>query len=173
MDFFRYFRRIVYGISGALLLGVLTAVILFFFTVPSIPRLPDDLNDIFGQMTRIYAHDREGNPRLVHTLGGHSRVDLEEIAPVFRDAIIATEDADFFNHRGVDKPGIVRAFVTNLLEGRILGQGASTITQQLARHLFFTREKVWIRKIREALASTQIEARFSKDEILSAYCNNM
>ena len=168
-----YLRRIVYGISGALLLGVLTAAVLFYFTVPSIPRLPDDLNDIFGQMTRIYAHDQEGNPRLVHTLGGHRRVDLEEIAPVFRDAIIATEDADFFNHRGVDKPGIVRAFVTNLREGRILGQGASTITQQLARHLFFTREKVWIRKIREAMASTQIEARFSKDEILSAYCNNM
>ncbi len=173
MVFFRYFRLIVYGISGALLLGALTAVILFYFTVPSIPRLPDDLNDIFGQMTRIYAHDQEGNPRLVHTLGGHRRVALEEIAPVFRDAIIATEDADFFNHRGVDKPGIVRAFVTNLREGRILGQGASTITQQLARHLFFTREKVWIRKIREAIASTQIEARFTKYEILSAYCNNM
>ena len=173
MDFLRYFRRIVYGISGALLLGALTAVVLFYLTVPSIPRLPDDLNDIFGQMTRIYAHDREGNPRLVHTLGGHRRVDLEEIAPIFRDAIVATEDADFFNHRGVDKPGIVRAFVTNLSEGRILGQGASTITQQLARHLFFTREKVWIRKIREAMASTQIEARFSKDEILSAYCNNV
>ena len=173
MNILRYISRIVYGITGALLLGALTAAILFYFTVPSIPRLPDDLNDIFGQMTRIYTHDQEGNPRLVHTLGGHRRVDLEEIAPVFRDAIIATEDADFFNHRGVDKPGIVRAFVTNISEGRILGQGASTITQQLARHLFFTREKVWIRKIREAMASTQIEARFSKAEILSAYCNNM
>lgn len=170
---FIYFRRFVFGVSGAFLAGVLAVAVLLYFTVPSIPRLPDDLNDIFGQMTRIYAHDQEGNPRLVHTLGGHRRVALEEIAPVFRDAIIATEDADFFNHRGVDKPGIVRAFVTNLSEGRILGQGASTITQQLARHLFFTRDKVWIRKIREALASVQIEARFSKREILSAYCNNM
>ncbi len=170
---FRYIRRVVYAGFGVLLIGVLVAVVLFFFTVPSIPRLPDDLNDIFGQMTRIYAEDQEGNPRLVHTLGGHRRVALEEIAPWFRDAIIATEDADFYQHRGVDKPGIVRAFVTNLREGRILGQGASTITQQLARHLFFTREKIWIRKIREAMASMQIEARFSKDEILSAYCNNM
>ena len=170
---FRYFLWLVYGVSGAIGLGVLLACVMFFFTVPSIPRLPDDLNDIFGQMTQVYAHDQEGNPRLVHTLGGHRRVALEEIAPVFQVAIIATEDADFFNHRGVDKPGIIRAFVTNLLEGRILGQGASTITQQLARHLFFTREKVWIRKIREAMASVQIEARFSKDEILSAYCNNV
>lgn len=170
---FRYIRRTVYAVSGVLLFGTLVAVVLFYLTVPSIPRLPNDLNDIFGQMTRIYADDREGNPRLVHTLGGHRRVELEEIAPVFRDAIIATEDADFYNHRGVDKPGIARAFVTNLREGRILGQGASTITQQLARHLFFTRDKVWIRKIREAMASMQIEARFSKDEILSAYCNNM
>lgn len=170
---FRYIRRVVYTGSAVLLFGALVAVVLFYLTVPSIPRLPDDLNDIFGRMTRIYAEDQEGNPRLVHTLGGHRRVALEEIAPVFRDAIIATEDADFFHHRGVDKPGIVRAFVTNLREGQILGQGASTITQQLARHLFFTREKVWIRKIREAMASMQIEARFSKDEILSAYCNNM
>ncbi|MXY48824.1 MAG: PBP1A family penicillin-binding protein [Gemmatimonadetes bacterium] len=170
---FRYIRRMVYAGSAALLFGALVAVVLFYLTVPSIPRLPDDLNDIFGQMTRIYAEDQEGNPRLVHTLGGHRRVALEEIAPVFRDAIIATEDADFFHHRGVDKPGIVRAFVTNLREGQILGQGASTITQQLARHLFFTREKVWIRKIREAMAAMQIEARFTKDEILSAYCNNM
>ena len=170
---FRYFRWMIYGVFGTIALGGLVASILFFLTVPSIPRLPDDLNDIFGQMTQVYAHDQEGNPRLVHTLGGHRRVVLEEIAPVFQEAIIATEDADFFNHRGVDKPGIIRAFVTNLLEGRILGQGASTITQQLARHLFFTREKVWIRKIREAMASVQIEARFSKDEILSAYCNNV
>ena len=169
-----FFRWTFYGVSAALLTGTLVAaVLLFYFTVPSIPRLPNDLNDIFGQMTRIYAYDREGNPRLVHTLGGHRRVALEEIAPYFRDAIIATEDADFYNHRGVDKPGIVRAFITNLTEGQILGQGASTITQQLARHLFFTREKMWIRKIREALASMQIEERFSKDEILSAYCNNM
>jgi len=170
---FRYFRWAVYGVSGASVIGVLLAAIVFFVISPTIPRLPDDLNDIFGQMTRIYAHDQQGNPRLVHTLGGHQRVALEEIAPVFQDAIIATEDADFFNHSGVDKPGIVRAFVTNLSEGRILGQGASTITQQLARHLFFTREKVWIRKIREALASVQIEARFNKREILSAYCNNV
>ena len=170
----RYFRWTFYGVSAALLTGTLVAaVLLFYYTMPSIPRLPNDLNDIFGQMTRIYAYDREGNPRLVHTLGGHRRVALEEIAPYFRDAIIATEDADFYNHRGVDKPGIVRAFITNLTEGQILGQGASTITQQLARHLFFTREKMWIRKIREALASMQIEERFSKDEILSAYCNNM
>jgi len=170
----RFFRWTFYGVSAAMLTGTLVAAVwLFYFTVPSIPRLPNDLNDIFGQMTRIYAHDREGNPRLVHTLGGHRRVALEEIAPYFRDAIIATEDADFYNHRGVDKPGIVRAFITNLTEGQILGQGASTITQQLARHLFFTREKMWIRKIREALASMQIEERFSKDEILSAYCNNM
>lgn len=169
----RFLRLAVYGVAGMLLVGTLAAAVAFYLTVPSIPRLPNDLNDIFGQMTRIYAHDREGNPRLVHTLGGHRRVDLEEIAPHFRDAIIATEDADFYNHRGVDKPGIIRAFVTNLREGRILGQGASTITQQLARHLFFTRDKVWIRKIREAIASMQIESRFSKDEILSAYCNNM
>ena len=167
------FRWTVYGVSGTLLVGVLVAAVSFYFTVPSIPRLPNDLNDIFGQMTRIYAYDQEGNPRLVHTLGGHRRVALEEIATSFQDAIIATEDADFYNHRGVDKPGIVRAFITNIREGEILGQGASTITQQLARHLFFTREKMWIRKIREAMASMQIESRFSKDEILSAYCNNM
>ncbi len=170
---FRYSRWMIYGGFSIAGISIVIALIIFFITVPTIPRLPDDLNDIFGKMTRVYAYEDDGTARLVHTLGGHRRVPLVEISPMFKQAIIATEDADFFNHHGIDKPGIMRAIITNIRGGRILGQGASTITQQLARHLFFTRDKSLIRKIREIMASVQIEARFSKNEILSAYCNNV
>lgn len=170
---FRIFKWMVYSGFTVMVVGVIAVVVMLYQIIPTIPKLPDDLNDIFGQTTKVYAYDQEGNPFLVHTLGGHRRVPLDQISTDFQHAVVATEDADFFNHRGVDKPGIIRAFTTNLRAGRIVGQGASTITQQLARHLFFTKEKQWLRKIREAMASVQIEARYNKEEILSAYINNV
>jgi 1A family penicillin-binding protein len=170
---FRIFKWLVYSGFTIMVIGIITVVVMLYQIIPSIPRLPDDLNDIFGQTTKVYAYDQGGNPFLIHTLGGHRRVPFDQIAVDFQHAIVATEDANFFNHHGVDKPGIIRAFTTNLRDGQIVGQGASTITQQLARHLFFTKEKQWIRKIREAMASMQIEEHYSKEEILSAYCNNV
>jgi len=85
-------------------------------------------------------------------------------------AILAAEDAEFYQHSGFDLPGIVRAFLTNLKNLRI-SQGASTITQQLARMLFLTNEKSFIRKIKEAILAVKIERYYSKDEILTLYLN--
>lgn len=169
---FRILKWTVYGGSALLLVGAVAVLILFHDLTASVPQLPRQLDDIFGQPTRIYGNDSEGNPVLLHTLGGNRRVDLKRMTQHFRDAVVATEDAGFYDHRGIDKRGMIRALLANVQTGSY-GQGASTITQQLARHLFFTKEKQWLRKLREITASMQIETRYSKDAILSAYVNNM
>jgi len=86
------------------------------------------------------------------------------------EALIATEDNRFYQHWGVDLLGIGRAFITNIFKGGFV-QGGSTITQQLARTLFLTREKTITRKIKEGLTAIKIERTYSKDEILELYLN--
>jgi penicillin-binding protein 1A len=100
-------------------------------------------------------------------------VGFEEIPTIFLKAVIAVEDANFYQHPGVDPKGIVRATLRNLLNLRLSPHGASTITQQLARTLFLTREKKYFRKIQEVLLAIEIEQRFSKDQILNFYVNQV
>ncbi len=100
-------------------------------------------------------------------------VGSEEIPSVFRDAVIAVEDANFYRHTGVDPQGIVRAALRNLITGR-WSQGASTLTQQLTRSLgLLSREKKLARKIKEMLLAIEIEQRFSKDQIFTMYANQV
>jgi penicillin-binding protein 1A len=97
---------------------------------------------------------------------------LDEISPVLVQAAIATEDKRFYDHWGVDVWGILRAAVSNVIHrGRV--QGASTITQQLARNMFLTHERTWQRKIKEALLAMRIERAHSKQEILELYLNQI
>ncbi|MBZ5586993.1 MAG: PBP1A family penicillin-binding protein [Acidobacteriia bacterium] len=100
-------------------------------------------------------------------------IGAEEIPKVFRDAVIAVEDANFYRHTGVDPQGIVRAALRNLLSGR-WSQGASTITQQLPRSLgLLSREKKFTRKVKEMLFAIEIEQRLSKDQIFTLYANQV
>jgi penicillin-binding protein 1A len=116
---------------------------------------------------------RDGS--LIGTFSRERRIPLpaEQIPALFRSAVIASEDANFYRHTGLDPRGIVRAALRNLFSLGSSTQGASTITQQLARGLFLTPEKKLIRKIKEALLAIEIEQRFSKDEILALYCNHI
>ena len=100
-------------------------------------------------------------------------VGSEEIPKVFRDAVIAVEDANFYRHTGVDPQGIMRAALRNLLSGK-WSQGASTITQQLPRSLgLLSREKKFARKVKEMLFAIEIEQRLSKDQIFTLYANQV
>jgi penicillin-binding protein 1A len=99
-------------------------------------------------------------------------VDLEEIPPYLRQAIIATEDRRFYEHAGLDWRGIGRAVLKDIRAGRFK-EGGSTITQQLAKVLFLTSEKTISRKLREAILALQIERRYRKDEILELYLNQV
>ncbi len=99
-------------------------------------------------------------------------VPLKEVPPDLLNAIIAIEDERFFEHRGVDPQGILRALLENLRKRRF-AQGGSTLTQQLVKNFFLTREKSFRRKITEALMAFMIENRYSKDAILETYVNEI
>jgi len=123
-----------------------------------------------SQVTQIYADNNE--------LIGQFYVEKRLVVPLSRvsksvwQAIVAVEDSRFFEHHGIDPVGILRAFVTNLGSFHIR-QGASTITQQLARALFLTPERSFTRKIKEALLARKIEHLLSKEEILELYLNQI
>lgn len=99
-------------------------------------------------------------------------IPLEEIPASFTDAVIAVEDKNFYQHHGVDMVGILRAVVTNLRQRRV-AEGGSTITQQTAKNLFLTNERTLTRKIKELFYAIQLERQYSKDEILTMYCNTI
>ena len=155
-----------------LLLSGLAAVIamgIFFLVVSNLPRVPEPLNRIIETPpTEIFAATGER----IMLLGGREAIPLNRISPFFVQAVIATEDHRFWEHHGVDKLRTLKALWITLFEqGKI--QGASTITQQLAKNLFFSFRRTYLRKIRELLVALQIEARYSKQNILEAYLNQI
>ena len=99
-------------------------------------------------------------------------VPLAQIPKSLRDAVIATEDARFYSHHGVDPMGVARAIYQNFRRGRIV-EGGSTITQQLAKVLFLTPDKSLERKLKEAVLAVELERRYSKDRILELYLNQI
>ncbi|OYQ33799.1 carboxypeptidase [Niveispirillum lacus] len=99
-------------------------------------------------------------------------LDVRELPPHFVQALVATEDRRFFSHFGVDPVGIARAAYANYQAGRTV-QGGSTLTQQLAKNLFLTPDQTFKRKAQEALLALQLEATYSKEQILTAYLNRV
>ncbi len=124
-----------------------------------------------GQMPTI-VYDRFGK---VHAELSNSRVDFVDLTKIpeeMRQAIVAIEDARFYDHYGVDLIGIARAAVENIRRGNVT-QGGSTITQQLAKNRFLTAERTFSRKIKEAIMAIKIERHYSKDQILEQYLNSI
>lgn len=122
------------------------------------------------EATKIYSADGQ----LIASLYVENRevVEIEEIPAALIQATLAIEDARFYRHCGVDLRGIARALRQDLLHGRP-AQGGSTITQQLARDVYLTRQKTLMRKLQEALLALRLERTYSKEEILSLYLNQM
>jgi penicillin-binding protein 1A len=124
-----------------------------------------------SETTEIYASNGTILAKL-HREENRYVVPLEKIAPILQKAVIAIEDERFYQHRGIDYQGILRAAVTNITKKRI-HEGGSTITQQLARNLFLTKKKTITRKIAEMFLALQIERRYTKAEILELYLNQI
>lgn len=161
--------KILWALFGVLLLMTLGAVGGYAMLNQDLPQLPDKLEKInLSFPTEIYSADGER----VAMLGERHLVPLESISPYFLKAIIAVEDANFYNHKGLDHLALLRAISRNVKEQRI-AQGGSTITQQLSKNLFFSFERNWIRKVKELLVALQMEATFTKEQILEAYCNQV
>jgi penicillin-binding protein 1A len=121
-------------------------------------------------ITRIY--DRNGVAFAEYSIQKRIVVPKKEMAPVLVNAIIATEDAEFYRHGGVDPKAILRAAFKDIMERR-KAQGASTLTQQLAKQVFLTPEKTLRRKVNEAFLAVQIEKDFTKDQIFELYANQV
>ena len=100
-------------------------------------------------------------------------IHLNAMTPLLVRATVAVEDSRFYEHEGVDGRGVMRALAANLRSGNARGQGGSTITQQLVRNLYLTKEKTYRRKIAEMLLARRIESQFSKNDILEAYLNTV
>jgi penicillin-binding protein 1B len=99
-------------------------------------------------------------------------ISYEEIPNALIKALIAVEDRDYFEHAGIDPKGILRSIFANLLAGKI-AQGGSTLTQQLVKNMFLTRERTFSRKFNEVLMALMLEYHYSKESILAAYVNEI
>jgi penicillin-binding protein 1A len=161
-------RWLVVGLFIGLGLGAVIGLVLSRFV--QLPAVEELTTYRPAAATQVMAADGS----VIGTFAAERRIPVgaEDIPKVFRDAVIAVEDANFYRHPGVDPEGMLRATIRNLIRRR-WSQGASTITQQLARTLFLTRAKVLHRKIEEMLLAIEIEQRFSKDQIFTFYANQV
>ena len=123
-----------------------------------------------SSVTRILADD--GSLLAEMYIENRVPVSINDMPPELLDAIITTEDRKFFSHSGIDVKGILRAAVRDIMAGEFV-EGASTITQQLAKTLFLTSQKTLFRKMQEAVLAFQIERRYTKNEILELYLNQI
>ncbi len=165
---FKYSLFAIFGL-GMLILHILAGVYVYFaHTLPPVPDLATYAERAPG-ITTLYAGD---GTRLAELANERREViPLSRIPQTLIDAVIATEDRRFYEHRGLDLRGFGRALRENLRQGRI-SQGGSTITQQVAK-AFLSSERSFTRKIREAILARRLEARYSKREILTLYLNHI
>ena len=165
--------RIIGWLAGLALAGVLAGVLLIAIGLAvAYPNLPDisDLADYRPKLPlRVYS--QEG--ALLGEFGEERRnlTPIAEIPPIMTHAVLAVEDARFFEHGGVDYKGVLRAALANL--GRIKSQGASTITMQVARNVYLSSEKTLTRKIYELLLTFKLEHLLTKNQILEIYMNQI
>ena len=161
------------------ILGVIGIVAgVFMASVSKLKKNADKITegiteDYFRQIETSIIYDCDGNE--ITSLSGIKElyyVEDKDIPEVLKDAFIALEDQDFYSHKGIDFSAIVRAYIANMRNGAIV-EGASTITQQLAKNVFLTNDVTWERKITEMFIANNLEEKFSKSEILEFYINNI
>lgn len=159
---------LVLGLLGLLIAGVLT----IWIATLDIPDLSSFEDRRIAQSTKIY--DRTGEVLLydLHQDIRRTIVPFENISHHVKNATVAIEDDQFYNHFGIDIVAIARAAVTNLTQGDLLGgQGGSTITQQVVKNTLLENEKRLTRKIKEAILAIKLERYMTKEEILATYLN--
>lgn len=164
---FYYNLKLFVLTSTALILAGLVAFNLYLSSLPPIENLEDFKPNI---VTKFYSQD--GEVIKTFTAYTYNKVELKDVPEELQKALIATEDKNFYKHNGYDILGIVRSSIQNVIARRTV-QGASTLTQQLARILFLSNERTLTRKIKEIEVAARIEKTISKDQILEMYLNNV
>jgi penicillin-binding protein 1A len=164
---FRFIRKLLVGMLLTLVVVVVGVMYYIEFELPDI----DALNTVQLQVPlQIFTHDG----KLIAEYGEKRRIPIpySKIPKPLINAVLATEDQRYFQHPGIDIPGLVRATVKLILTGR-KEQGGSTITMQVARSFYLTRHKTFGRKLREILLALKIDHRLSKQKILELYLNKI
>jgi penicillin-binding protein 1A len=159
----RFIKRVIFG--GTVLVSLWLGWI--FFTLPDIESL-----NKFNKEPSILIKSEDGT--IIGSFGDiyGDYIRFPDFPSSLVDAVIATEDRNFYYHFGVDPLGLMRAMAANVYAGRVV-QGGSTITQQVAKNVFLTPERSMIRKVKEMLLAFKLEYRFTKQEIISIYLNRV
>lgn len=152
---------IIFVFSGFLLLGFMGLILIQNYEI-------DESKLAMHEATVIY--DRHGHEIAKLFIENRRYIPIEEMPAQLVDAFVAIEDQRFFEHQGIDFRAIARALYRDIL-ARSLVEGGSTITQQLAKNVFLTHEKKWMRKTEEVLIALKLEQRYTKREILEMYLN--
>ena len=158
------------GLAVAAVVGVLLTIAVALAV--AYPNLPD-ISDLADYRPKLPLRVYSAEGALLGEFGEERRnlTPISEIPQVMKDAVLAIEDARFFQHGGVDYKGMLRAGLANL--GRVKSQGASTITMQVARNVYLSSEKTFTRKIYEILLTFKLEHLLTKDQILEIYMNQI
>lgn len=159
--------KFIFILGCACALAGVASLELYLSSLPPINNLKQFKPNI---VTKIYSSDDE----IIKTFTAYTyeKIELKDIPENLKKALIATEDKNFYRHHGYDIAGLARSTIQNILAGRVV-QGASTITQQLARVLFLNNERTFDRKLKELFIAARIEKTISKDQILEMYMNNV
>ncbi|MCA9565208.1 MAG: transglycosylase domain-containing protein, partial [Myxococcales bacterium] len=154
-------------------LGIIGVAGIFWYYGRDLPDIESIDDYAPKQVTRVYS--AEGEVIALWTdedLIYRTVVPFDQIPQVMRDAVVAAEDADFYNHSGVDFAGALRAMYYNVRHGA-MRQGFSSITQQVVKNLILTPERAIRRKVQEVILAFRLEESLSKDEILALYLNEV
>ncbi|WP_445777160.1 penicillin-binding protein 1A [Shewanella sp.] len=164
----KWFKRLLIAFFSLSLLGVAAITAAYFYVLPDLPDVNSLKTVQLQTPLRIYSKDG----KLISQFGEKRRIPVEydDVPVQLINAVLDTEDARFFEHRGIDPIGIIRAATILITTGK-KSQGASTITQQVARGFFLSNEKTYIRKIKEIFLALKIEKALTKKEILALYLN--
>jgi penicillin-binding protein 1A len=154
----------------SLIAGFAGAGYIYFHYSQDLPDVRELKNYHPSTITQVYSQSDEKIAEFY--IEKRIMMPLDDIPVALKQAALAVEDSNFYYHFGIDPKAIFRAFITNLKAGRVV-EGGSTITQQLSKTLFLSRERTLPRKIKEAILSVRLELVFTKDEILEMYLNQI
>ncbi len=164
-------KKVLTWLLRATAVGVLLLTVMFIYFAKDLPDPNKLVSRTVPESTKIFSRDGQ----LIYEVHGEikrTQVGLDQISPYLKQATVAVEDKDFYNNNGISIKGILRSMYKDVLalEKR---QGGSTITQQFVKNAILTNEKRWSRKIKEIILSLEINAKFSKDDILKLYLNEI
>ncbi|MFC1622414.1 penicillin-binding protein [Patescibacteria group bacterium] len=171
--FKRLIQKLINFLIWIFVIGAMILVIAFFWYSRELPTSTELLTKNPGASTKIYDHTGEILLNDVNADFRRIKISLNNLPEYVKWSAIVAEDKQFYSHHGINFRGILRAVFKNILRGDPTGEGGSSISQQFVKNALLSPEKTYTRKLKEAILTWQLERRFSKDEILEMYFNEI